>query len=170
MCSSDLNALKDYVNALDIQIIGDIPIYVASDSADAWANSAIFKLDENKDPIVVAGCPPDAFSETGQLWGNPIYDWDYLEETQYAWWVKRMKESLKLYDVIRIDHFRGFESYWEVPYGDETAMNGEWVTGPGMKLFKVLQKELGDVAIIAEDLGFLTQEVFDFRDETGYPG
>lgn len=164
------NDLKAYVNGLGIQIIGDIPIYVASDSSDAWANSRVFKLDDNKKPTVVAGCPPDAFSETGQLWGNPIYDWDYLEETGYSWWIDRMRESLKLYDVIRIDHFRGFESYWEIPYGEPTAVNGKWVKGPGMKLFKAIQGALGKVNIIAEDLGFLTEEVFNFRDETGYPG
>lgn len=164
------NELKAYVNKLGIQIIGDIPIYVASDSSDAWANSTLFKLDENKNPIVVAGCPPDAFSETGQLWGNPIYDWDYLEQTKYRWWIKRIEESLKLFDVIRIDHFRGFEAYWEVPYGDETAVNGKWVKGPGIKLFRAIKEALGEVNIIAEDLGFLTQEVLDFRDETGYPG
>lgn len=164
------NELKAYVNKLGIQIIGDIPIYVASDSSDAWANSTLFKLDENKNPIVVAGCPPDAFSETGQLWGNPIYDWDYLEKTKYEWWIKRIAESLKLFDVIRIDHFRGFEAYWEVPYGDETAVNGKWVKGPGIKLFRAIKEALGEVNIIAEDLGFLTQEVLDFRDETGYPG
>ena len=125
------NALKEYVNGLGIQMIGDIPIYVASDSSDAWANSQIFKLDAHKNPVVVAGCPPDAFSETGQLWGNPIYDWDYLDQTGYVWWIERMRESLKLYDVIRIDHFRGFESFWEIPYGEETAINGVWTKGPG---------------------------------------
>lgn len=162
--------LKDYVNRLGIEIIGDIPIYIAEDSADAWSNPKIFKLDENKIPTVVAGCPPDAFSETGQLWGNPIYRWDYLEETGYKWWIERIKESLKLYDMIRIDHFRGFEAYWEVPYGETTAMNGRWAKGPGIKLFKAIKEALGDVNIIAEDLGYLTQEVIDFRNETGYPG
>lgn len=164
------SALKAYVNGLGIQIIGDIPIYVSSDSSDAWANSKLFKLDENKNPVVVAGCPPDAFSETGQLWGNPIYDWDYLDQTGYAWWILRIKDSLKLFDVIRIDHFRGFEAYWEVPYGDLTAVNGKWVKGPGIKLFEAIKQALGEVNVIAEDLGFLTQEVLDFRDETGYPG
>lgn len=164
------NDLKAYVNGLGIRIIGDIPIYVASDSSDAWANSEVFKLDINKKPTVVAGCPPDAFSQTGQLWGNPIYNWEYLEGTGYKWWIERMKESLKCYDVIRIDHFRGFEAYWEVPYGEATAVNGQWVKGPGIKLFKAIKEALGDINVIAEDLGFLTQEVFDFRDETGYPG
>ncbi len=145
------NKLKSYANNLGIKIIGDMPIYVAEDSADVWAN-------------------PDAFSETGQLWGNPIYDWDYLEKTGYAWWIDRVRESLKLYDIVRIDHFRGFESYWEIPYGDATAVNGEWVKGPGIKLFNAIKRELGDVNVIAEDLGYLTQEVIDFRDETGFPG
>ncbi|PHV70316.1 4-alpha-glucanotransferase [Sporanaerobium hydrogeniformans] len=163
-------ALKAYVNSLGIEIIGDIPIYVAADSSDTWANTELFQLDENKNPIVVAGCPPDAFSSTGQLWGNPIYNWDYLEETQYNWWIERLKASLKLYDVIRIDHFRGFEAYWEVPYGEATAEKGKWVKGPGMKLFEVIQKELGHIKVIAEDLGYLTQEVIDFRNQTGYPG
>lgn len=164
------HALKTYVNNLGIQIIGDIPIYVAADSSDTWANSELFKLDQHKNPIVVAGCPPDAFSETGQLWGNPIYDWSYLEETKYTWWVERIRESLKLFDMIRIDHFRGFESYWEIPYGEETAIHGKWVKGPGIKLFRAIRRELGEVNIIAEDLGYLTQEVVDFRDATGYPG
>ncbi len=163
-------ALKAYVNELGIKIIGDIPIYVSADSSDTWANAELFRLDENKNPVVVAGCPPDAFSETGQLWGNPIYDWEHLEKTNYAWWVERIRESLKLYDVIRIDHFRGFEAYWEIPYGEETAQKGKWVKGPGMKLFDVIQKELGHINVIAEDLGYLTQEVMDFRDASGYPG
>ncbi|MGL5677422.1 MAG: 4-alpha-glucanotransferase [Cellulosilyticaceae bacterium] len=164
------NALKAYVNGLGMQIVGDIPIYVASDSSDAWANSKVFKLDADKKPTVVAGCPPDAFSATGQLWGNPIYDWDYLEETGYTWWITRMRESLKLYDIIRIDHFRGFEAFWEIPYGEETAVNGQWVKGPSIKLFDAIKGALGAINVVAEDLGFLTQEVFDFRDATGYPG
>ncbi len=163
-------ALKAYVNKLGIKIIGDIPIYVSTDSSDTWANAELFRLDENKNPEVVAGCPPDAFSETGQLWGNPIYDWEYLEKTNYAWWVERIRESLKIYDVVRIDHFRGFEAYWEIPYGQETAQKGKWVKGPGMKLFNAIQKELGQINVIAEDLGYLTQEVMDFRDASGYPG
>lgn len=163
-------SLKRYVNELGIEIIGDIPIYVASDSSDAWANPRVFKLDEQKRPIVVAGCPPDAFSETGQLWGNPIYDWEYLEQTKYKWWTQRIRENLKLYDVIRIDHFRGFESYWTIPYGEKTAMHGEWTKGPGMKLFNAIRNELGNINIIAEDLGYLTQEVIEFRNASGYPG
>ena len=158
------------MNGLGIQIIGDLPIYIAADSSDAWAYPEVFQLDERREPIVVAGCPPDAFTEDGQLWGNPIYDWDYLERTKYEWWVKRMEATLKLYDVIRIDHFRGFESYWAVPYGDQTAKYGKWVKGPGIKLFNALKEALGDMQIIAEDLGYLTQEVIDFRKQTGYPG
>ncbi|MDA3733248.1 4-alpha-glucanotransferase [Niameybacter massiliensis] len=164
------NKLKAYVNTLDIQIIGDLPIYVAVDSSDVWAHPEVFRLDKDHKPIVVAGCPPDAFTEDGQLWGNPIYDWDYLERTGYAWWINRMQEASKLYDVIRIDHFRGFESYWAVPYGDQTAKGGKWVKGPGIKLFNAIEKALGKLNIIAEDLGFMTAEVLKFREETGYPG
>ena len=120
------NSLKSYANENGIEIIGDIPIYVAQDSADVWSNSSLFRLDENLNPIEVAGCPPDAFSETGQLWGNPIYDWDAMEKEDYKWWVRRFKESRKIFDVIRIDHFRGFESYWAIPFEDETAINGQW--------------------------------------------
>lgn len=164
------NNLKKYANKNGIKIIGDIPIYVAEDSADAWANSELFLLDKDKRPIVVSGCPPDGFSKTGQRWGNPIYNWKYLQETNYSWWIKRIKANSKLYDVIRIDHFRGFESYWQVPYEEETAINGQWVKGPAMKLFNVIKKELGDVDIIAEDLGYLTDEVRKFREDSGYPG
>ncbi|KXG78101.1 4-alpha-glucanotransferase [Thermotalea metallivorans] len=163
-------ALKKYANGKGIRIIGDIPIYVAEDSADAWANSEIFRLDGKKTPITIAGCPPDSFSEIGQLWGNPIYRWDVLEERGFDWWIHRIQGNLKLYDVIRIDHFRGFESYWEIPYGSKTAATGRWVKGPGMKLFKAVQKHLGDIEIIAEDLGFLTKQVIQFRNRSGYPG
>jgi len=162
--------LKKYVNDLGIKIIGDIPIYVSADSSDTWAQPELFKLDKECQPITVAGCPPDAFTEDGQLWGNPIYDWEYLEKTNYKWWVERMKQNAKLYDMIRIDHFRGFESFWEVPFGEETAKNGMWTKGPGFKLFDAINKELGDVAIIAEDLGFITDEVIELREKTGYPG
>lgn len=162
--------LKKYVNDLGIKIIGDIPIYVSADSSDTWAKPELFKLDRDCQPITVAGCPPDAFTEDGQLWGNPIYDWDYLEKTNYKWWVERMKQNAKLYDMIRIDHFRGFESFWEVPFGEKTAKNGKWTKGPGFKLFDAINKELGDVAIIAEDLGFITDEVIELREKTGYPG
>ena len=163
--------LKDYVNKLEIEIIGDIPIYVAEDSSDLWSNPKIFLLDQKTlRPIKIAGCPPDAFSETGQLWGNPIYNWEYLDKTGYKWWIDRIKQSLKLYDVLRIDHFRGFEAYWSIPYGDTTAKNGEWVKGPEMKLFDAIKEELGDVNIIAEDLGLLTEETISFRKKSGFPG
>lgn len=162
--------LKKYANINGVKIIGDIPIYVAEDSADTWSNSRNFCLDENKKPIKISGCPPDAFSVTGQLWGNPIYDWRYLESTNYKWWIERIKGNIDLYDIIRIDHFRGFEAFWEIPYGDKTAVNGQWVKGPGIKLFNVIKETLGEVEIIAEDLGFLTEEVINFRSVTGYPG
>ena len=164
------NSLKNYIHDLDITIVGDVPIYVSEDSADMWANPEIFLLDEDKNPIKVSGCPPDAFSSTGQLWGNPIYRWDYLESTGYKWWITRINESLKLYDVVRVDHFRGFESFWQVPYGEETAINGEWVKGPGIKLFNTIKETLGNINIIAEDLGFLTSEFMEFKEECGFPG
>ncbi|MDD6795153.1 MAG: 4-alpha-glucanotransferase [Clostridiaceae bacterium] len=163
--------LKEYANKLGVKIIGDMPIYVAEDSVDSWSNPENFKIDETTmTPISVAGCPPDDFSETGQLWGNPIYNWDNMKKNNYAWWVLRVKESLKLYDVLRIDHFRGFESYWEIPYGDKTAINGKWTKGPGIDLFNEIKKQLGEVDIIAEDLGFLTEDVREFLKETGFPG
>lgn len=162
--------LKKYANSLGIEVIGDIPIYVSADSADVWANPMAFLLDENQAPTKVAGCPPDAFSKTGQLWGNPIYNWSYLEQTGYKWWIDRMRQSLKMYDVVRIDHFRGFESYWEVPYGEETAVNGRWVKGPGINLFRAIENALGKINVIAEDLGYLTDDVIRFRNETGFPG
>lgn len=165
------NELKSYANEKGIKIIGDMPIYVAEDSADVWSNPEAYLIyEETLKPISIAGCPPDAFSETGQLWGNPIYDWNYMEKTGYRWWIKRVQESLKLYDVVRIDHFRGFESYWEIPYGDTTAINGKWVKGPGIKLFNAIKESLGEINVIAEDLGFLTNEVKEFLEETGFPG
>lgn len=162
--------LKAYANKNEISIIGDIPIYVAEDGSDVWSNPQMFKIDDYMKPIVVSGCPPDSFSKTGQLWGNPIYNWEKLEDDNYSWWILRIKESFKLYDVVRIDHFRGFESYWEIPYGDKTAENGKWVKGPGMKLINTIKNELGDLNIIAEDLGYLTEDFFKFKKETGYPG
>lgn len=164
------NRLKKYAKDNDIEIIGDIPIYVAEDSADVWANSNLFLLDEELIPTKVSGCPPDAFSETGQLWGNPIYDWKAMEDSEFYWWIKRIEANYRLYDIIRIDHFRGFESYWQVAYGEKTAIDGEWVKGPGMKLFDAIRSELGDISVIAEDLGFLTDEVLDFREKSGFPG
>ncbi len=163
-------ALKAYANRSGIQIIGDIPIYVAFDSADTWAGPQMFQLDEKNRPIGVAGCPPDGFSATGQLWGNPLYDWEYHKTTGYEWWLRRISYCFRLYDILRIDHFRGFDEYYSIPYGDETAENGKWMPGPGMDLFRVIQKELGDLPIIAEDLGFLTDSVRQLLADSGYPG
>jgi 4-alpha-glucanotransferase len=162
--------LKAYANSKGIDIIGDIPIYVAFDSADTWANPQLFQLDKKNLPIAVAGCPPDAFSRTGQLWGNPLYKWDYHEETGFKWWIARIRGCYKLYDVIRIDHFRGFDEYYSIPYGDPTAENGKWVKGPGYKLFDVMKKELGNIRVIAEDLGYLTPSVIALVKKTGFPG
>ena len=164
------NKLKAYANKNGIKIIGDIPIYVAFDSADTWANPELFKFDSNGLPTGVAGCPPDGFSATGQLWGNPLYNWKYHKETGYAWWIERIRNCYKLYDVIRIDHFRGFDEYYNIPYGDKTAEFGKWEKGPGISLFKTLKKELGEIDIIAEDLGFLTDSVLKLVKDTGYPG
>lgn len=163
-------ALKTYANKKGIEIIGDIPIYVAFDSADTWANPELFQLDDKNCPVAVAGCPPDAFSATGQLWGNPLYRWDYHEKTGFAWWIRRLAYCFKIYDVVRIDHFRGFDEYWSIPYGDETAQNGEWKKGPGYKLFEAMKKALGNRPVIAEDLGFLTPSVLKLVKKTGYPG
>lgn len=162
--------LKAYANEQGIQIIGDIPIYVAFDSADTWANPKLFQLDEKNLPVAVAGCPPDGFSATGQLWGNPLYDWEYHKETGYAWWIQRIAGCFKLYDVIRIDHFRGFDEYYSIPYGDKTAEHGAWMPGPGMELFHAIRRELGDLPIIAEDLGFLKESVRKLLADSGYPG
>ena len=168
--SKHWSALKEYANKKGIQIVGDIPIYVAFDSADTWAKPELFQLDQKNVPTAVAGCPPDAFSATGQLWGNPLYRWDYHEETGFAWWMQRLAHCFDIYDIVRIDHFRGFDEYWAVPYGDETAENGEWKPGPGYKLFGVMKKTLGNRAVIAEDLGFLTPSVLKLVKKTGYPG
>lgn len=164
------NQLRAYANAKGVRIIGDLPYYVSYDSADVWANPELFQLNSTLHPLTVAGCPPDAFSETGQLWGNPIYDWSVHESGNYDWWVRRIKASFELYDVLRIDHFRGFESYWEVSYGAEDARSGRWVKGPGLALFHQLREKLGPLDIIAEDLGFLTEEVVRLIQDTGYPG
>lgn len=163
-------ALKDYANAKGIQIIGDIPIYVAFDSADTWANPELFQLDEDNIPTAVAGCPPDAFSATGQLWGNPLYRWDYHEKTGFAWWIRRLAYCFQIYDIVRIDHFRGFDEYWAIPYGDPTAEFGRWEKGPGYALFAAMKKALGNREVIAEDLGFLTPSVLRLVRKTGYPG
>lgn len=163
-------ALKKYANKNGVKIYGDMPIYVSMDSSDIWADPDMFMLDENRRPTKVAGCPPDDFAPTGQLWGNPLYDWDYMEKHGYKWWIKRVKYSAKLFDLTRIDHFRGFESFYAIPAEDETAENGEWLQGPSMKLFNAIKSELGDVALVAEDLGFLTDEVVQMLKAAGYPG
>jgi len=165
------NALREYCNERGIQIIGDMPIYAAHDSADVWANRSLFKLDSNGHPTVVAGVPPDYFSETGQLWGNPIYRWKKMANDEFSWWVDRLTSAIKLYDLVRIDHFRGFAGYWEVPAGEETAENGRWVEGPGEALFEALAKEFGDdLPIIAEDLGIITEDVVELRNRFDLPG
>lgn len=162
--------LKAYANSKNIEIIGDVPIYVAGDSADVWANPKQFYLDEELNPIEVAGCPPDAFSADGQLWGNPLFRWDVMKKDGYTWWTKRISAMADLYDIIRIDHFRGFDSYYAIPAEDDTAKNGEWKEGPGMDLFKVLEKKLGKLPIIVEDLGFLTPSVIKLLKDSGFPG
>ncbi len=162
--------LRSYANGKGIRIIGDVPIYVPLDSADVWAVPELFQLDGARRPEVVAGCPPDAFTEDGQLWGNPIYDWDKMAATGYAWWIKRLCAAAKMYDVVRFDHFRGFESYWAVPAGDKTARNGKWVKGPGLSFIRSIQKALPDLDFIAEDLGYMTPEVRQLQLDSGYPG
>ena len=162
--------VKEYAHKKGIQIVGDVPIYVAFDSADTWANPELFQLDEKNLPLGVAGCPPDAFSATGQLWGNPLYNWAYHKKTGYDWWLKRIAYCFDLYDIVRIDHFRGFDEYYSIPYGDETAVNGHWEKGPGMDLFDTVKEKLGELDIIAEDLGFLTESVFQLLKDSGYPG
>ena len=165
------SALKQYANDRRVQIIGDIPIYVAHDSADVWANPKNFQLDESTGAVAqMAGVPPDYFSATGQLWGNPVYNWDYLKETGFAWWIQRFEAMLDLVDWIRIDHFRGFEAYWSVPQGEETAMNGTWVTAPGTEFFEALRSKLGSLPILTEDLGVITREVEELRDRFEFPG
>lgn len=161
--------LKHYANEKGISIIGDLPIYVSEDSSDVWSNPKYFNLDENLIPLTVSGCPPDGFTDTGQLWGNPIYNWDVMEEEDYSWWIKRIEHSFKTFDILRIDHFRGFESYWEVGYGAENAVNGRWVKGPGNKLFDKIKEDLGELNIIVEDLGFNTPEVTQMVEESGFP-
>lgn len=162
--------LKEYANSKGIKIIGDIPIYVAMDSADVWVYSDLFDLDEELAPKTVAGCPPDAFSETGQLWGNPIYNWNRHKETDYSWWIDRLKASMQFFDKVRIDHFRGFDEYYAIPYGDETAENGEWKKGPGTEFFDFLKTKFEKLPIIAEDLGLLTPSVLQMLSESGFPG
>lgn len=167
--SSQWNRLKSYANKHNIKIIGDLPIYVAEDSADCWSNPKIFNLDDDLMLKTVAGVPPDTFSDTGQLWGNPIYDWDYLEKNDYQWWIKRIDYGFRLYDTLRIDHFRGFDAYWEVKAGEKTAVNGQWKKGPGMKLFNKIKERLGDLDIVAEDLGVYSEGLGRLLKETGFP-
>ena len=164
------NELKKYVHTKDIKIIGDIPIFVAYDSTDAWSHPELFFLDDDGRPAVVAGVPPDYFSPTGQLWGNPLYRWDVHQQQEYAWWVERLKSTLQLVDIARLDHFRGFGGYWEVPYGLPTAEVGRWVRGPGRDFFEVVRAVLGDLPIIAEDLGVITPDVVELRDRFNLPG
>ncbi len=163
-------ALLDYANNKGVGFIGDMPFYVAADSSDIWSNMRYFLLDEDLNMEVVSGVPPDYFSEDGQLWGNPIYDWDELAKDDFAWWVERIRFSLEMFNRVRIDHFRGFESYWAVPFGETTARHGEWRKGPAMSLFNTVRRYLGDVNIIAEDLGDINDNVRDFLEESGFPG
>ena len=163
------NALHAYANSQGIQIIGDVPIYVPMDSADVWAEPKLFQLDGSYRPVVIAGCPPDSFNADGQLWGNPIYDWEKQHQTGYAWWIRRMEAASKMYDVVRLDHFRGFESYWAVPADATTAAGGSWKKGPGMDLIRALQKALPELNCIAEDLGYMTPEVRQLQLDSGYP-
>ncbi len=164
------NALRSYLRRLGIEVIGDLPIYVPYDSCDVWANPHLFQLDGNGTPVGVAGCPPDCFSEDGQLWGNPLYDWDKMRQDGYGWWKQRIAAAGKLFDVIRIDHFRGLESYWFVPYGDATARNGHWVKGPDHDFIYALHAAFPNLRLIAEDLGFLTDDVIRLQHDSGYPG
>lgn len=167
---SQWQALRSYANASGIKIIGDIPIFVAFDSSDVWANRGGFRLDSKGYPTVVAGVPPDYFSETGQLWGNPIYDWVAHKRSGFDWWIRRIKSCFGIYDMLRIDHFRGFDEYWAVKYGQETAVSGTWEKGPGKALFRAIEKKLGPLPIIAEDLGLMTDTVEELRDTLGFPG
>ena len=162
--------LKKYVNSLGIKIIGDLPIYVAHDSAEFWANPNLFLTDSDGNPALVAGVPPDSFAEKGQLWGNPIYDWHYHKRDGYAWWIKRIKQSMQMFDSVRIDHFRGFEAFYAVPAKDPDAVHGKWHKGPGMALFNAAKSALGELPLIAEDLGYITPSLKKFLDATGFPG
>lgn len=167
--ASQWSEVKRHANTLGIDVIGDIPIFVAADSSDVWANQKMFQLKDGV-PLQVAGVPPDYFSATGQLWGNPLYDWDAMKKDGYSWWIARIKRCLDLVDCVRIDHFRGFEAYWSVPYGDKTAEKGKWIKGPGIDLFNAIKAKLGSIPVIAEDLGVITEGVKKLRKETGFPG
>ncbi|MCD6436602.1 MAG: 4-alpha-glucanotransferase [Clostridiales bacterium] len=164
------NTLKEYAHSRNIKFIGDLPFYVAEDSADVWSHPQLFLLDKEKKPILVSGCPPDNFATTGQLWGNPIYNWKLMKKNNYNWWIKRIDASNHIFDVIRIDHFRGFEAFWEIPYGNSTAGLGQWTKGPGIDLFDAIKKALGTIEIIAEDLGYLTEDFYSFKNKTDFPG
>jgi len=163
-------SLRSAAEQCGIKILGDLPIFVAMDSADVWANPELFLLDERRRPTVVAGVPPDYFSETGQLWGNPLYDWRRHEQDGFSWWVERTRQALTLCDALRLDHFRGFAAHWEVPASEQTAINGTWVAGPGRTLFEALDREIGKLPLVAEDLGEITPDVVALRDELGLPG
>jgi 4-alpha-glucanotransferase len=163
-------AVRDQARSNRISIIGDIPIFVAHDSADVWAHPELFRLDNRRRPTVVAGVPPDYFAATGQLWGNPLYDWEAMRTSGYAWWIDRLRASLRLVDLVRLDHFRGFQAYWEVPAGAATAVGGHWVPGPAETLLSALHEALGGLPLIAEDLGFITAEVDALRERFGLPG
>jgi 4-alpha-glucanotransferase len=162
--------VREAAFARNIKIMGDVPIYVAADSADVWANRSLFQLDDRGEPAFVAGVPPDYFSETGQRWGNPLYDWEKMRSTSYRWWVARIRANLRFADMLRLDHFRGFAAYWEIPASERTAINGRWVPGPGRALFDAIRKQLGDVPLVAEDLGFITDEVHELRLAIDIPG
>ncbi len=164
------NALRKYAKSMGIGIIGDLPIYVPLDSADVWANPLAFALDEERKPIDVAGVPPDYFNEDGQLWGNPLYNWDYLKKTGYSWWMERIAAAADSFDILRLDHFRGFCDYWAVPFGEETARKGEWRKGPGKDFIDTLKRTFPNLSIIAEDLGYLTPQVHELRDYSGFMG
>lgn len=162
--------LRSFAHGLGVEIFGDVPIFVARDSSDVWARPELFHLGADGAPTVVAGVPPDLFSETGQLWGNPLFDWPVHARSGYAWWIERVRHTFGLVDLLRIDHFRGFAGYWEIPYGSETAVQGRWVPGPGLDLFKAIKAVLGDLPIVAEDLGVVTEDVTELLEQTGFPG
>ena len=163
-------ALKEYANDKGVKIIGDMPIYVSADSVEMWTMPELFKVDENNEPLYVAGCPADDFSPTGQLWGNPIYDWEKHKEQGFSWWIYRVQESFKIYDVLRIDHFKGFSDFWQIDKDAENAVNGTWEAGPGIELFQKIKEQLGDLPIIAENLGFIDEKAEKLSDDSGYPG
>lgn len=163
-------ALKEYANGKGIKVIGDMPIYVSADSVEMWTMPELFKVDENNEPLYVAGCPADDFSPTGQLWGNPIYDWEKHKEQGFSWWIYRVQESFKIYDVLRIDHFKGFSDFWQIDKDAENAVNGTWEAGPGIELFQKIKEQLGDLPIVAENLGFIDAKAEKLLDDSGYPG